>query len=265
MNRIIGPVVSSVVGCVDVDGVVRQIDVDDALDRVDVNHLLDRVDINRHLQRVDLDALLDRVDLDRLIDKSNIASIVARSSTGIFDQILDGLRAKVAIADQAVQKLGRCRCCSKQRVLPPRPGESRKIQKEGTGQYPSQAAHLAVELQGRYVGMFPRFLAWFCDQILMLSIFAIFFILLEIVVKMATNKEDFNPRAWTYVPIAYVIWELSYTVVSLTLMGRTIGMTIFGLLVVTTTGKRIGPIRALLRTSLTLLSVVTIIGALIGW
>lgn len=266
MSRIVGSVVSRVVRCVDVDGVVRQIDVNDALDRVDVNHLLDKVDVNRHLQRVDVDALLERIDLDRFIEKSNIGAIVARSSSGIFGHVADGLRAQVALWDQSVQRFGRCACCTKQRTLPPRPGgKSRRTQKAQEGSYPLGTSQLAVELQGRYAGIFPRFLAWFCDEVIILIIFTLALILLEVVVKMAVKKIDFDPRSWQYVPIAYAVWKLIYTASSLAFTGRTIGMTLFGLLVVTTKGAKIGLIRAVFRTTLSLLSFVTVLGAILGW
>lgn len=270
LGRALGSVVSPIVEYVDVDGVVQRVDVDDLvnridmnalLDRIDIDRLVDRVDLNRHLDRVDVNAILDRVDVDGFVERSNIGAIVARSSSGVFTVVIDALRTKLVKFDQEFQRIGRCACFSKKRMLPPSPG-NRKSQDLP---YPESDASLALEIQGRYSGALVRFIAWCCDQLIIGVIFTLALLLVEILVRFVANKPEFSVDDWYYIPVAYFLWDVTYTAGSLMVTGRTLGKTICGLFVVSPDGSQVGTLPALLRTLLTPLSATIIVGVLLGW
>ncbi|HEY6530905.1 MAG TPA: RDD family protein [Acidimicrobiales bacterium] len=77
-ERLLGAVISPVVGAVDVDQVVSRVDVERVLDEIDVDALLQRVDLDAVLARVDIDALLQRVDIQALLERLDIDEIAAR-------------------------------------------------------------------------------------------------------------------------------------------------------------------------------------------
>lgn len=77
-ERLLGAVISPVVGAVDVDQVVSRVDVERVLDEIDIDALLQRVDLDAVLARVDLDALLSRVDIQALLERVDIDELAAR-------------------------------------------------------------------------------------------------------------------------------------------------------------------------------------------
>jgi uncharacterized RDD family membrane protein YckC len=77
-ERLLGAVISPVVGAVDVDQVVSRVDVERVLDEIDVDALLQRVDLDAVLARVDVDALLQRVDIQALLERVDIDELAAR-------------------------------------------------------------------------------------------------------------------------------------------------------------------------------------------
>jgi len=94
-------VVPKVVEAIDMNDLLERVDVDDLLDRIDVDKLLSRIDVDRLLGRIDVQALLDRVDvnklmssvdMDALVERTEIGSILAKSTSGLFTQILDTVR-----------------------------------------------------------------------------------------------------------------------------------------------------------------------------
>lgn len=135
--------VDEVVARVDLDRLVDRVDLDravarvdlDAVDRLDLDQLADRINLDRAVARVDLDAILDRLDLDRLADRIDLDRAAARldldplldradlvglaryiveaidlpgiirSSTGsLGSDMVRGVRAQGADADEAVQR-----------------------------------------------------------------------------------------------------------------------------------------------------------------
>ena len=91
------------------DGVLNFVDVDAMLDHVDVNHLLDRIDVNQLLARIDIDALMARVDVNELMAKVNVeelvqrtelGAIIADSTSGVAQRVLDSIRAQAVSLDQ---------------------------------------------------------------------------------------------------------------------------------------------------------------------
>ena len=91
------------------DGVLDLVDVDAMLDHVDINRLLERVDINRLLERIDVDALMDRidvnaivgkVDVEELVQRTELGAIIADSTSGVAQRVLDSIRAQAVSLDQ---------------------------------------------------------------------------------------------------------------------------------------------------------------------
>ncbi len=91
------------------DGVLNLVDVDAMLDHVDVNHLLERIDVNELLGRIDVDALmaridvnavLERIDVDDLVQRTELGAIIADSTSGVAQRVLDSVRAQAVSLDQ---------------------------------------------------------------------------------------------------------------------------------------------------------------------
>ena len=89
-GRIVGSVVSPIVGNIDLDEVVDQIDLNEAIDRVDVNQLVDRIDVDRLVERIDLDEVVTRIDLNRAIEGVDVNQLLDRIDP---DQLLDRIDA----------------------------------------------------------------------------------------------------------------------------------------------------------------------------
>ena len=85
------------------------VDVDAMLDHVDIDHLLERVDVNRLLERIDVDALMDRIDMNAvvakidvedLVQRTELGAIIADSTSGVAQRLLDSIRAQAVSLDQ---------------------------------------------------------------------------------------------------------------------------------------------------------------------
>jgi CBS-domain-containing membrane protein len=62
--------------------------------QVDIDKLINRVDVEKIIERVDVEKIIDRVDIDALLEKTELGSIIARSTSGVFSQVLDLIRAQ---------------------------------------------------------------------------------------------------------------------------------------------------------------------------
>ena len=78
LGRLVGSVVSPIVGGLDLDEMINQIDVDEVVARIDINKVVDRVDIERLVARVDLDHVLGGVDPDALLDRVDPNALLDR-------------------------------------------------------------------------------------------------------------------------------------------------------------------------------------------
>jgi hypothetical protein len=114
-----------VLNLVDVDAVLEHVDLNRQLERIDVNALLDRIDIDQLLQRVDIDALVDRVDVNRLVSRvdvddlvqrTELGAIIADSTSGVAQRVLDSLRARAVALDALSNRVT-------DRVMRRKPGE----------------------------------------------------------------------------------------------------------------------------------------------
>lgn len=84
---------------VNLDALIARLDVNAVLTRVDVNAVLDRVDVNAVLDRVEPDRLLDRVDPNRLLNRVDLDAVVDRMD---IKKIVD----EAGIADIVAESTG---------------------------------------------------------------------------------------------------------------------------------------------------------------
>jgi uncharacterized RDD family membrane protein YckC len=250
VGRVIGRGISPVVEGLDIDAIVHQIDLQDLLDqvdldhvlsRVDLNEILDKVDLNRQLERVDMNRLLANVDVNALIERSDLEKIIARSSSSFFTRFLHLVRTRLAMADQWVQRIGRCACCSKDPWLPPRPGMPKRDHTQ-----PTHPNEFGWAIQFRCSGLFTRAIAWITDKLLVAISFSfITWIFETLAERFVPNYESTTSPAWY--GVALLIYGLCYTSLWIGCTGRTIGLSILGLLVVNRDGRRVAPCQAILR------------------
>ncbi len=246
---------------VDANRLLDRVDPDRLLDRVDANRLLDRVDANRLLDRVDLDAALERVDVNRLVDRTEIGEIIARSTTGVFSQLLDVARTQIISADQVAQGVPARLLRGRKRELPPTPagdtddGDPRQL----------SPTERAVAMQGRFAGSVSRFFAFLLDQFLIGAIFTISALVVQTAIQVVFQSSFEIDDAGVAVVIAYALWWFAYTAGSLAATGRTIGKAVLGIMVVMADGTKVNGRRASLRTLVFPISFLLLgVGFLIG-
>jgi uncharacterized RDD family membrane protein YckC len=253
--------VESIVDRIDVDGLVQRVDVDSLLARVDPNALLDRVDpnalldrvdpdrlltridANALLDRVDPDRLLDRVDLNRIVDRTELRAIIARSTSGVFGQLLDAVRLKICFVDHVVQGLAGRLVGRKEPGLAPGSPSDRSLRPDLRPLPPPQRA---VTLQGQYAGSVSRFLAFLVDQLLIALLFAAGAWLSVSALEVVVGRSITVP-SW-FVAVCYTGWAFAYVAAQLAATGRTVGKALLGLMVVEAGGEPLRARDALVRT-----------------
>jgi uncharacterized RDD family membrane protein YckC len=237
---------------IDVDGLLARVDPNALLDRVDPNALLDRVDPDRLLDRVDADALLDRVDIDRLlervdvnriIDRTELRAIIARSTSGIFGQLLDAVRLKICLVDHVVQSLAGRLVGRKEPGLAPGSPNDRSLRPDLRPLSPPQRA---VALQGQYAGSVSRFSGFLVDQVLITLLFAVGAWLSVSALEIVVGRSVSVP-GW-FVAVCYASWEFVYVTAQLAATGRTVGKALVGVTVVEAGGEPLRARDALVRT-----------------
>jgi uncharacterized RDD family membrane protein YckC len=233
--------------------VVRQINIEDAFDRIDfnhileridLNHVLDRVDINRQLDRVDMNAFLAKVDIDALIERSKIDQIIAKSTTGACTACIDMIRNNLVLGDQWIQRFGRLACLSKEPWLPPRPGARNSWKTP----WPKGAKKFGFAVQGRFAGTMARGLAWLLDSCVLGSVFLGFTLLGGLIGEKVTGNPTWTIDNDWIIPLLYFFYWTTYNMLCLSCSGRTLGMGVFGLLVVDAKGHRPRYCQIVLRT-----------------
>ncbi len=252
-------VASPVVESMDVNAIVNEIDWNEVLDKVDinevifdkidVNRLLDRVDVNRHLGRVDVNQHLDKVDWDAIIERSNLEEIISRSTTGVLSGFASLLRTRMAWFDQWCQRFGRCYCCgrNKERVdfLPPRPGRLEDSQTVWENPRTLDKRKFERAIQFRNCGATSRLVCISLDWTFCWITYALMAATINQLTAVFTNDPDFW---YNNVPIVnsfifeiflYVLDAALYWILLVGCVGRTLGMWVLGLLIVSQDGKRI--------------------------
>jgi uncharacterized RDD family membrane protein YckC len=262
-----------------VNPVLQHIDIDELIvQRVDWNAVLERIDIDRVIERIDVDALIDRVDLDRVLKKvdvadlvrrSNLDAIIHQSTTSVLSSIFDLVRVQLIRFDQVIHSLCCCCACPSLRStkklyrktssassrwravhqLPAKPGASI----DNDAHWPTRATEWAVIMQGRHAGMVSRSLAYLCDRAIQTALFALGVWLLVASTDILLGQEWYKNSKFLkkhqtiLVALCYFGFVVFYETVSIAFVGRTIGKSIFGLLIIKKQGRPISIGQALVR------------------
>src|SRR5262249_44104351 len=154
-------------------------------------------------------------------------AIIARSTSGIFGQLLDAVRMKICVVDHVVQGLAGRLVGRRERGLAPGAPSDRTARPDLR---PLSDPQRAVALQGEYAGSVSRFLAFLVDQMLVALLFAAGAWLSLSALEVVVGRSLHAP-AW-FVTVCYGIWAFVYFAAQLAATGRTIGKALLGLLVV---------------------------------
>lgn len=96
--------VNALVRRVDVEAVVDRVDIGAIVDRVDIDALLDRIDVEAIVRRVDVNAIVEEIDIDALMRQTELGSVIARSTSGLFTEVLDIVRSQAVGLDDFIAR-----------------------------------------------------------------------------------------------------------------------------------------------------------------
>jgi uncharacterized RDD family membrane protein YckC len=279
-GRTIGAnLVNPVLHHIDIDElIVQRIDWNAVLERIDVDRLIERINVDALIDRVDLDRLLKKVDVADLVRRSNLDAIIQQSTTGVLTTIFDLLRVQLIRFDQVLHSLFSCfsfSTCGTCAFKSPRKRKKPQRQRPTTSRrwlrvhqlpakpgasapgddatWPTRATEWAVTMQGRHAGMISRSLAYLCDRAIQTLLFALGVLLLAASADILFGKDWYKDSEFLtkyksiLVAICYFLFIVFYETVSIAFVGRTIGKSIFGLLIVKTQGRPISLGQALVR------------------
>jgi uncharacterized RDD family membrane protein YckC len=122
-----------------------------------------------------------------------------------------------------------------------------------------QAGHRqAISQQGHYAGAVSRLAAFVVDQSIATTAYSIGTAVVAWCIALVTNQEiDVSITGWVSV-IGYVLWLFLYYAYPWAMSGKTLGMTLLGIRVVTSRGAPIGARTAAVRTLALPLSFLTL-------
>lgn len=257
LDRVIARVdIDALVARLDIDAVIDRLDIDRIIARVDLDAVIDTIDLDRAIARVDLDAVVARVDLDRalervdvnaVVERTELGSIIARSTTGVFGQLLDVARTQVMGVDQVAHAVPARLLRGSPRELPPAPVETDPPIELPTDRILTSGER-AVAMQGRYAGSVSRFLAFLVDQFAIGTLFGLGALLVSSAFTVVIGDQLTLSDDRFLVVVAYATWAFAYYAATQAATGRTIGKAIAGILVVDTAGARVSGKAAVLRT-----------------
>jgi uncharacterized RDD family membrane protein YckC len=245
--------VNQLLAGVDVNEVVRRVDVEQVVERVDVDAIVARVDVEALLARVDVEALVERIDVNRLVEKIDVSALVsqtdlgrvlAASTTGVVTGVLDLVRSHLASLDQGLERVLTA-LFHERATRPLGPGMATTAD---TPAAPGQRRQERdVALQGRYAGPFSRLADAAADFGAGLGIFNVVLAALSFAWRVVTGHDvSFNHHPLVVDPIL-AVWSLIYLAYPWALSGKSLGMAVIGIRVVTPDRGRIKPGRAVLR------------------
>lgn len=117
------------------------------------------------------------------------------------------------------------------------------------GSMPASAPAVAREsLQGRYAGLASRFAAFVVDLVVLTGIFVLVLAAINFAASIVTGKDIAFNRGSLWVVIAYLVWGFVYFAHFWGLNGRTAGMALFGIQVLTAQGGDVSGRRGIGRT-----------------
>ncbi len=103
-------------------------------------------------------------------------------------------------------------------------------------------------LQGKYAGFASRFAAFAADVAVTIGVFMLVIAAISFAARVLTGTDITWHRGDTWVVIAYAVWAFVYFAYCWASSGRTAGMALFGVRVVTDDGTDVNGRRAVVRT-----------------
>ncbi len=290
-------VVNQVLEAIDVNALIGRVDVEGVVERVDVERLIEQVDVEGIVKRIDVNAIVSEIDIDSLVENTDLGSLIVKSTSGILTDVLDGVRAQGVALDDLCTKwtsrvlqrnpaslpVGPGGIASGSgvtasdttstdnkttglpvaEVRPPITGSRRREHLEPIADTPP-APDLTVERQGQYAGAVSRLAAIALDGVASWAIFVVAGALVTFAVELVTSRTfDFTKHPVIAVT-ALVIWEFAYFSYQWAIGGRTIGMAILGIRVVSVDGGPIGGRAACVRTLVLPLSIAALLLGCLG-
>jgi len=235
-------VVTRIVEMIDINAIVERVDVNELVDRVDVNRLVEKVDVDALVQRVDLDALMahvdvdaiaSRIDIDRIMQNTEFSSLIAKSTSGALTEFLALLRRQVVSLDVIFDKLTHRRRFANE---PPGPtGLATEWDDDDVGR------------QGEYAGAISRLLAIAADVFAAWGLYLLGLGAIQATINIFfTHPPTLFHHGFVNI-VAVTIWYFFYFSTQWSLGGRTIGMALLGVRVMTADGAEIEQRQSLIR------------------
>jgi uncharacterized RDD family membrane protein YckC len=221
---------------VDVDDVVRRVDVDAVVARVDPNELMDRVDLDRLVARIDVNAIADRIDVDELVRRADLGPIIAQSTSGMLGEFLGLLRRQVVSLDDLLDRVTFFRRRTKGKPVAP----AALVEAGPRIGRPNR--------EGQYAGGITRLLAMGADIGAGWGLFLLGTLGVEAAISLLVGHTYNLLDDRIALLIATVLWGYLYFSFQWALSGRTIGMAVFGIRVVTVEGNAVSYKSAAVRT-----------------
>jgi uncharacterized RDD family membrane protein YckC len=230
---------------VDVNALLDHVDVNRLLNRVDVNALLDRADVNALVQRVDIDALVERVDIERVVQRAGIPDIVAESTGNVAESALDLLRRQLLALDVVLMR-GVMRILNRDEASQPA-GPTSLAGDGGPAHSMPEPNAPVTDVTGHYAGPITRLAAHALDTAIAVAVFTMASgALLSALRTVGVPVEELNRNGVAFIS-SLVLWGFAYWWASTAVAGRTPGMALVGLRIVTRVGEPLSGRRAFVR------------------
>lgn len=214
---------------VDIDALLEKVDVNTLLERVDVNRLLERVDIDALMDRVDVDAIMARVDVEDLVERAGVPEIVAQSTSQLTGSALDFFRRPLVGLDEIVFR-------GLNRLIGRKPGEL----PEGPGELIEWVEQNREDKEGiktgRYAGPVTRLLAFLIDMTVVTLGLTLLVAGVVFVVGLFVSDFELPATSGLFYGIVLVTWGFLYFWLGWAVFGKTVGMAVLGLRVISDDG-----------------------------
>lgn len=247
---------------VDVDALLDRVDVNQLLDRVDVNRVVDRVEPGRLLDRVDVDGLMDRVDVERLVRRAGVPEIVAESTTSVAASTLDLVRRQLLALDVVITR-GVMRLLSRDDAALPA-GPTLLAGDGGPAHALPVPSAPVTNVTGHYAGPITRLVAHLLDVAVAGGVFTFTSGALSSLLTTVGVPVDEITRGGVLFVAAFIAWLFLYWWAGTAVAGRTPGMAVVGLRIVTRDGAPLSGRRASVRVLVLPLSIALLGLGLIG-
>ncbi len=285
--------VDALIKRVDVEAIIERVDVDRIIEQVDVDAIVKRVDVNAIVGRVDVNAIVSNMDIDSLVEKTELGAIIAKSTTGVFTEVLDVIRAQGVGLDDFCARWTNRALRRDSSIMAPGPGLAPAVVRDepsppeaassaatasatpaatGSGSSPAidvapdaaPPADLTVERQGQYAGAVSRLAAFAADVGASWGIYVGGIALVAFAVNLVTGR-TFDLSKHPVVSFTTLVgWEFAYFAYQWAVAGRTIGMAVLGVRVVSAEGGPITGRAAIVRTLTFPLSIVVFFLGFLG-